>query len=96
MEARTDGADTETHGGGVLDGKVTESSAGTGEDDPVADDGVGVLDGAVDGDTGAEDGGGLSRVDAVGDGGDVADVGLDVLGEGAVDGEAGVLALQAD
>ncbi len=75
---------------------MSESSSGTGEHDPVADGGVRVLDSAVDGHTGAEDGGGLSRVDALGDGGNVADVGLDVLGESTVDGEAGVLALGAD
>ena len=48
---RTNSADTETHGSGVLDSQVSESSTSTGEHDPVTDLGVGVLDGAVDGDT---------------------------------------------
>lgn len=48
---RTDGDDTETHGGGILDSKMSESSSSTGESDPVSDLGLGVLDGTVDGDT---------------------------------------------
>ena len=44
-----DGEDTEAHSGGVLDSQVAESSSGTGEDDPFADPGVAVFDGAVDG-----------------------------------------------
>ena len=92
----TDCADTEAHGGSVLDGQVTKTSSSTGEDDPIADLGVRVLDSTVDSNTRAEDGGGLRGVDTIGDGGDMADVGLDVLGEGTVDGEARVLSLRAN
>ena len=48
---RTDGDDAEAHGNGVLDGQVTKTSTGTGEDDPVTDLGVRVLDGTVNCDT---------------------------------------------
>ena len=92
----TDCADTEAHGSSILNSQVTKTSSSTGEDNPVADLGMRVLDSTVDSNTRTEDGSGLRRVDAVGDGGDMADVGLDVLREGTVDGEARVLSLSAD
>lgn len=45
---RTDRDDAEAHGDGVLDGEVTETAAGAGEDDPIADVRLGVFDRAVD------------------------------------------------
>ena len=47
---RTNSDDTETHRDGVLDGKMAKSSTRTGEDDPVADVSVRVLDRTVYGD----------------------------------------------
>ncbi len=48
---RTDGDDAEAHRYGVLDGHVSETSTRAGEDDPITDLGIRVLDGAIDGDT---------------------------------------------
>ena len=67
---------------------MTEPSTGTGEHDPVAEVRLRVLDGAVYGDTGAQNGRGSVAVEALGDGGDVVDEGDDVFGEGTVDGES--------
>ena len=75
---------------------MTEPSTGTGEHDPVAKVRLRVLDGAVYGNTSAEDGGGISGRETLGDGGDVTDVRFHVLGEGTVDGEARVLSLCAN
>lgn len=74
---------------------MTEPSTGTGEHDPVAKVRLRVLDGAVYGNTSAEDGGGSVAVEALGDGGDVVDEGDDVFGEGTVDGVAGELSVVA-
>lgn len=91
----TDGEDAQAHRGSVLDGKMAKSSASTGDGYPVADVRLGVLERAVDGDTGAEDGGGLEAVEAFGDGGDMAHPRDDVLLEGAVGREAAQLLIRA-
>ncbi len=95
LGTRVDGDNSETTSTGVLHGKMAEASSGTGEDDPVACTGLAVLDGAVDGDTSAENGGGSVGGEALRDRGNVVDIGDDVFGEGAVDGVATELALSA-
>ena len=74
---------------------MTEPSTGTGEHDPVAEVRLRVLDGAVYGDTGAQNGRGSVAVEALGDGGDVVDKRHNVFGEGAVDGVARELSVVA-
>ena len=54
---------------------MTETSSGTGEDDPIAGVRVRVLDSAVGGNTSAEDGRSRLAVDGIGNGRNVRDVG---------------------
>jgi hypothetical protein len=63
---------------------MPETSTSTRENNPVVRKGPGILESAVDSDTGAEDGSGGFGADALGDGGDDVDPGLDVLLECAV------------
>ena len=95
LGARTDCDNAETHCGGVLHREMAEAASRAGEDDPVTDLGVRVLDRAVYGDTSAEDGGSLRRGELVGDGRHVGDPRDDVLRKGSVDGEAAVFAVEA-
>lgn len=50
---------------------MAETTTSTGDDDPFAALDAGLLEGRVDGHTGAEHGGSSGRVDTVGDGSDV-------------------------
>ena len=49
--ALTDSDDTEAHSGGILNRKMTKTSTGAREDDPVTNLSLRVLDSAVDGNT---------------------------------------------
>lgn len=79
-----DADDAVTNGfGGQLDSEMAEAATGAHDDDPLAGFGVGLAEGGVDGQAGAEHGGGGGGVEAVGDRGHVVGGGEDVLLEGA-------------
>ena len=81
-----DGDYSKTHGFRVLDCKMAETSTSTRENDPVVGKGLGILEGAIYGNTCAEDGGGCFGADALGNGGDDVDPRLDVLLECTIGG----------
>lgn len=90
-----DGDGVDAHGLAVLQGHVTEATAGTGDGNPLAGPHTGLLDALVDGDTRAEDRGDCFEVDTLGDAGDVSGLGNGILLEGAIDGVAGQLGVGA-
>lgn len=75
LSTSVDGNGGETHVLGVLECEGTETTTGTGDADVLASAGLGVLKSLVDGDTGAEDWGGLGHVEVVGDLGELGGVG---------------------
>ena len=74
---------------------MSETTSSTGDSDIVADIDIGVLEGLVGRDTGAQERGSSRRVEGLWNGSDVVDKGPDVLGKGAVGGVAGKLGLSA-
>ncbi len=70
---------------GVLHGKMVKTSSDTEEDDPATCIGLAVLDGTVNGDTSAENGGSSIGGEVLWDQGDMVDIGDNVFGEGIVD-----------
>lgn len=82
--AGINGEHFETEGFGVLHCEMAETSARTGDGDPVVDNGVSPLERSVGSDTGAEDGRSSSRVERVRDGRDVSDERDDILRKGTI------------
>lgn len=93
--ASVDSDDAVSGSSGVLDRQVTQSTTGTGDDDVLARSELGLLDGLVDGHTGAKDGCGILEGKTLGDGSEVTCERDGVLLEGTVDGESGALGLSA-
>lgn len=75
LSTSVDGNGGKTHVLGVLEGEGAETTTGTGDGDPLAGLDVGALESLVNGNTGAEDGGGLLEGDVVGDLGELRGVG---------------------
>ena len=88
--------DAETHGFGVLSSQASESTAGTDNGDGLAWLGLGGLQSLVDGDTGAENWGDSSHVDALGQLGEGSGLANAVLLEGSINSVSGEVCLLAE